>query len=248
MTPNTLIVVCGYQGDQHQIEMLMPHYLHHECDVLILSPEDSSIWFQAPENVKFGIGGRRAYIGQESLDRQAVHLKMALEQGTYEWFLFNDSDSFCLSPEIPEYLYDENVFWSNEVTDFRIPGGTWKNEDGTETTWPIDYHKGYPLIAMQPPYFMRRSILEKLVEAGRDFAIRADEITPFIDWGMVQTCVKAEVQHLPFHKGVSCETQTPLGKQLVANHVADGSVMIHAVKTPEAYQLLKDTYEHREIK
>lgn len=233
MNHGTLIVVCGYAGDRQQIDDLLPVYEHHQRPLLILSPEDSRIENVGPHMCKWA--GKRAYIGQDSLDRQHLHMKLMLEQ-PFDWYLINDSDSFCLSPEIPvHYFKTPRTVYSNEVSDFRIPGQVW---EPTGNKWPEDYHKGFPLIAMQPPYFMSRWALEQLVRFGA--GLQADPITPFIDWYMVQCVVAAKVDHKPFqdpwgkYEGASCETNTEMGIRVMEDCIKNRSArFIHAIKTKE---------------
>jgi len=237
--PSTLLVICGYDGDEHQIKTFLPLYEHHNIPIVVLSPEDAPIKAMGPHICISR--GKRAYTGQDSLNRQHLHLREAL-RFPFKHYLFHDADSFTITPQIPAYLYErDDVFYSNQVNDFRVPGGTW--EDGT--VWPIDFHEGYPLIAMQPPYFMSRGILEKLVEAGKDFSIKACEITPFIDFYMVQLCTKQHIKHKPFRDGVSCETVTENGRAIVSRYVREGANMIHSVKSEEAMNLLMEAYKER---
>jgi len=169
MNDNTLVVVHCYAGDAQRVLNFMPCYLHHECPVIIMSPEDSKVEFTG---IICRHAGRRAYIGQESLDRQRLHLQMALEY-PYDYFLLNDSDSFCVSPEIPKYLYEESggVVWSGEVTE------------------PRPHESPYPKIAMQPPYFLNRESLKRMLAVADKPQVRAHSVTPFIDWYMLAlTC------------------------------------------------------------
>ena len=40
MNPNTRVSVHCYKGDMPQVTGAMPIYLHHECPVVIMSPDD----------------------------------------------------------------------------------------------------------------------------------------------------------------------------------------------------------------
>lgn len=222
MNDDTLIVVSGYAGDAHQMEELLPYYEHHQRPLLVLSPDDSPI---PTLGSHVGVSaGKRAYIGQASLDRQPRHLLTALEL-PYEWYLFNDSDSICISPEIPSYLYeDPDVIWSNEVEDEREKG----------------CHDPLPHIAMQPPYFMSRKILRELVIHG---AQTADPITPFIDWYMVQIAYAAGVPHRNFRDGVCFSTLAEEHVQLMEGLVRGGAKMLHSIKSGEVAARMKEAYE-----
>lgn len=234
MNNGVLVSVHGYAGDQQQVHDLLPAFEHHQRPVLIVSPEDSPITKVGPHTCIHA--GKRAYIGQDSWDRQYLQMKKLLEY-PFDFYFLNDSDSFCLTPELPPYLFTPgDTVYSNQVTDFRAPGQTWTDSSGS-VTWPDDYHKGYPLIAMQPPYFIPRDCLERIVKVGKRPACIT---TPFIDWYMVEVCVDAGVKHLPFQTGASCETVTPNGIETMKNCIArKGATFIHSVKTKEVFDDLR---------
>lgn len=228
MNENTMVVVCGYEGDAHQIRTLMPYYLHHRCPILILSPNDAPIRpAQLPVRRELGFrtGGKRAYTGQDSLDRQAEHLKIMLSAPPeYKYFLAHDSDSVILDSAIPNYCYAEpDTLWTNIVSDAM-------HDPHRAADYP------WPHLAFQPPYFMSRNTILRLVAAAAE--IKADPHTPFIDWCMMAWAVKAGITYKNFPEGASCPTTPGLGIQtmhdLVANH---GRYIVHSVKTAEA---LKD--------
>ncbi len=238
MNEGVIVSVHGYAGDAHQARILLPMFEHHQAPIVIISPEDSPIEALGPHICVFA--GKRAYIGQDSWDRQLLQMKRLLDFPA-DFYFMNDSDSFCLTPELPRYLFDHpDVFFSNQVTDFRVPGQTWTDEHSS-TTWSTNYHEGYPLIAMQPPYFCSRPTLEKLVAVGPRPAC---PLTPFIDWMMVEYCINAGVQYHPFERGASCETITPNGREQMRQCILDrGATMIHSVKSQEALNDILVTYE-----
>lgn len=231
----TLISVHGYAGDRHQIDQLLPYYEYHQCPIVVMSPQDSQIHGVGPHICR--AAGKRAYIGKDSLDRQWAQMKILLEY-PFDFYLMHDSDSFVATPDIPQYVYDRSdTFFSNEVDDFRRPGESWQGMP----PWPKDYHKGHPLIAMQPPYFMSRRTLEKLVAASD--GIVACQTTPFIDWGMVQVCVAAKVKHARFNLCASCETVTPLGRAVMRQCVGERQAQfLHAIKSGDVAKELRDLY------
>jgi hypothetical protein len=235
----TLVSVHGYAGDAHQIEALLPVMEHHGFPIVVVSPEDSPIEKMGGHICRYA--GKRAYIGQDSWDRQHLQMKLLLEY-PFAWYLLNDSDSFVLPPKLPDYLYaEEDVVWSNEVDDFRKPGETWTGEGGP-VTWAADYHAGHPLIAMQPPYFMSRFALERMVKGGEGLV--ADPVTPFIDWYMVACAVKAGLRHKPFRSGASCETVTPNGEAVMSECIVKrGATFIHSVKSREVMERLRTLHQ-----
>lgn len=224
MNDHTVVAVCGYAGDAFQVKQNMPLYKHHGCPVVVLSPVDSKI--ELPEtDCRFG--GKRAYIGQDSLDRQQRHLELLWDMPG-RFFFVNDSDSFCLSPELPRYLYDKpEVLWSNLVID-NIPGRG------------DPYPPGWPHIAFQPPYFFSRDVLWKMLSVGR---VEANPVLPFIDFYMVQLAMLGKIPYAGFPDGISCGTMIndpkdgtpgqphPIGSQIIGNAVRDrGTIFIHSVK------------------
>jgi hypothetical protein len=220
---DVLVVVHCYSGDKKQVQELMPVLEHHGLPIVIASPVDYPVTEMGPHICI--TAGERAYIGQKSWDRQHLQLK-ALLQFPQKWFLLNDSDSFCLSPKLPDYLFeDEDVVWNNEVEDFRKPGVPW----GPYNPIPHDYHAGYPIIAMQPPYFMSRKALEKIVAASE--GLQACPITPFIDWWYIPATYKAGLKHKKFLNCVSCESKTGGGQRWMRHCIRHGAEFIHSVKT-----------------
>jgi len=220
MNENTLVAVCGYEGDAHQIKTLLPYYLHHKCPLLVLSPTDSPIVARNPD-IWTRTGGKRAYIGQASLDRQIEHLKILLEY-PFKHYLVNDSDSVCLSPEIPAYVYKKDVLWSNVVSD--------SFHDRSATP---DYK--YPRLAFQPPYFMSRRIIQGLLTVADK--VKANPTTPFIDWCMMAWCIEAGLPYESFPDGQSNGTSDPHSLNVMVQAVQrHGKIFIHSVKTLAALQ------------
>jgi hypothetical protein len=222
MNEQTLVSCHGYSGDAPQVRILMQYLRHHQCPVVVVSPEN------APLNARnvpgmglaYRTGGVKAYIGQQSLDRQIEHMRLLLKF-PQNWFLMNDSDSVCLSPELPRYLYDEDVFWSNVVSDEMhdrsgTPGYKW------------------PRLAFQPPYFCSRKILEQLVAIGPKY--KADPQTPFIDHCLMMWSIAGNIPYKNFPNGCSCPTRD---YEQGMKHMSDmvrfhGSIMLHSIKNAEA--------------
>lgn len=238
LNPNTLVSIHGYAGDRKQIDILMDLYTHHECPIVIMSPSDSPIKSVGPHICWHG-KGLRAYTGQLSWDRQWEQMKQLLTY-PFDWFFCNDSDSCSLEAKFPEYLYeDENTVYSNEVEDFRKPGESWQGLP----PWPLDYHAPpFELIAMQPPYFMHRKAMQKLVDVGPGIAC---PITPFIDWQLPYLCTLGGVNHKPFRNCASCETETPNGIAVMSQCVLRGSIFVHAIKTQKAKDIIVSLHKQR---
>jgi len=218
MNDNTRIAICCYAGDQHQVIKALGLYLHHRCPVVVLSPEDSKAEIRYP-GIENRFGGKRAYTGQESLDRQRKHLEILLTFPE-QWFLIHDADSICLSPKLPDYLYTvPDRVWSNLVID------------------PIPEHqpaypKGWPHVALQPPYFLsRKGIKALLAVAG---GITANPVMPFIDHYWVQLVLAANYPFEGFPDGASCGTDHPEGLKCMSELVrGSGKIFVHSIKSRE---------------
>lgn len=219
-----LVSVHGYAGDQKQIEDAMPYFLHHyDAPVVIMSPVDSPITqVKAAPTVICRQAGKRAYVGPLSLTRQILQMKALLEH-PYDLFLMNDSDSVCISREIPDYIFREpDVLWSNEVSDMmhaRRP----------------PYR--FPRLAFQPPYIISRKNIEKMIAVSKN--VRADLTTPFIDWVMMAWAITANIPHKNYRDGISCPTRNhPPGVEWMSNSVRRGANFLHSVKDREILLLM----------
>lgn len=171
-----LISIHAYAGDEERVKAFMPWHEAHGHPVCILSPEDSPVTFLPSVRL-----GKRAYIGQDSLDRQYLHLKFLSEQ-PYDYFLMHDSDSLCLTPKIPDYVFQPDVFFSNEVCD------------------PRPHETGLPKLAFQPSYALSKETLQRLVEVAP--SVVPDPITPYIDNIMLRWVYAAGVKHQAFENSV----------------------------------------------
>lgn len=227
----TLVAISGYSGDQNQIENNWPAYAHHKCPVLILSPKDAPIKsINGSRSVSVGLKG---WIGPHTLDRQRKFLRELVAQSA-EFYLFHDADSVCLSPTIPQYLYDEpDVFWSNEVRD-------------TNTSPSM-----LPKLAFQPPYFFSQRVLRALLRTSatpaQSFTVLTAQgtmplPTECIDHFMLQLVYAAGLQHRSFPDGSSWETTSEIGLTQMSEHVrALGKIFIHQVKSrPVLDRLMAD--------
>jgi len=144
----------------------------------------------------------------------------------HEWFLANDSDSLCLVPELPKYLFrSKETFWSNEVLDWR--------------THPTPY----PKVALQPPYFFHRNVLTKMLTVPRE-KVMAHEITPFIDYYMLQLTEEAGVKHESFPDGTSCGTSHDdgLAYMTVQIYGPRTKVFLHSIKTRRALKSIVEAW------
>lgn len=224
---DTLVVVCGYAGDAHQIEAFLPWYVWHQCPVVIMSPEDASITTSKQPGVVFRSAGQKGWIGRHTLERQRLYFKMMLEY-PFGHFLIHDADSICLSAELPKYLYESpDTFWSNEAVDTN-PGPSY-----------------LPKLALQPPYFTSRKVIEKLIVAKEadsyygDYGPMPEQKLPVptncIDHFLLQLTHGAGVPHLSFPDGASFETASEHGLRIMGDLVRQhGKIFLHSIKTEMA--------------
>lgn len=226
MNPDTLVAVSAYAGDKHQVEHNLKVYLHHECPVLILSPEDAPITEVSDTSVICRSVGLKGWIGPQTLERQRKFLELLLEF-PYGHFLFNDADSMCLSPEIPKYLYESpDTIWSNEVID----------------TNPAPSF--LPKIALQPPYFLSRKSIQGMLSCVNNLPIsyygepQSPDGWPLpfptecIDHWMLQVAHGSGFPHMNFFNGASFETRNEHGLTIMSDLVrGHGRVLVHSVKS-----------------
>lgn len=236
MNANTLIAISAYAGDIGQVETNLPAYLHHGCPVLLLTPTDAPIERISCAKVKCRSVGLKGWIGPQTLERQRLFLELMLKESHQLWFLLHDADSICLTPRIPAYLYEhQSVFWSNEVLDTN-PGSSI-----------------LPKIALQPPYFFSRFVLEQLLEAAKHPSASYFDPTPHGDLPVPTECIDhymlqlvygvQTISHRNFINGASFRTDTSEELATMVDLVqTHGHVMIHQVKRHEVYHRLVEAH------
>lgn len=222
----TRISIHCYQGDAALVRDLLPLHQRHRFPITVMSPEDSPV--EIP-GVECRFGGRRQSAGQLSLDRQRRHMEMLLDTPD-DLFLMHDADSICLSEKLPDYLVREDVLWSNLVYN-PIP----EQRQG--------YGPGVPRLAFQPPYFMSRSIIRRLLDNAE--GVKVNPALPFIDHYMLQLAMKAHTVWKGFPDGISMAICTHPGfMELAQTEVRHkGRVFVHSVKSMAYLQPLLDAHE-----
>ena len=223
LNPDTRVAVCCYAGDRHQVEAMLDIVLHHECPVVILSPEDAAVGIQHP-GVENRPAGPNEYTGYKSIARFRQHLEMLLTFPE-SFFLINDADSFCLTPKLPDYLYAEpGVLWSNII----------KNEVPQQQQF---FPEGFPHVAFQPPWFLSRSVIKTLLAVAGDVAPNPGIL--FIDYWLVQLAFKAGLKWRGVPGAFSIPTWEPFWTKVAADAVRHrGATFVHAVKTREVCDIL----------
>lgn len=228
----TLVVVHGFDGDAELMKRHLPFYESHGCPILVLSPEDAPIHHMGDHMCRHG--GKRGHVGTTACERQLAHYKIALEYSV-DFYLMYDADAISLEPEIPAYLYEHYTeVFSNEVMDARF------DQPGADP----EYHKPLSPIAMQPPYFMSRASLRKMVEAAP--LVKPDPITPFQDWYPVQLCHAAGIRVSALRNAHSSDAREPQFFLAMAKSVAqDGAYFLHAIKTLSVMAYMEQLYRKR---
>lgn len=223
MNDDTLVAVCAYTGDQHQVIAALSQYLHHDTRLVVFSPEDAPAHVLYP-GVEHRQVGKACYIGFDSWTRQKMHLEHLLSF-PHKYFLLHDSDSFCLTPKIPDQLYrlSKNTLWSNEVTE------------------PRPHESKYPKLAFQPPYWISRPVAEKMVLNWDKVA--PEILTPYIDFIMNAVSAEAGLYHRSFtalehtpNTEDSCVESDPW--EILRYRISHmGATMMHPIKTPQQLQM-----------
>lgn len=226
MNSDTRVIVFAYAGDAAQAENNLPYYLHHQCPVTIMSPDDAPVNLGVASglDVTYRTGGKRAYIGVDAIERQRVHLELMLDFPE-KYFFCNDADSLCLTPELPAYLYAQSdVFWSNEISDCMH-----------------ERPEGYllPRVALHPPWFMSRDTVEKFLMVAD--MVSVDLQTPFIDHWFLQLATACGIRHKDFVNG---NTSFPTENDefhfgVLSGKVRyQGTIFVHTVKSQRVLQRL----------
>lgn len=238
LNADTLVAVSAYSGDLPQVQALSPCYLHHQCPVVVMSPENAKITKeQVPWAATVVHAGKKCWAGPEAVERHGLFLRRLLEF-PQRFFLFNDADSVCLSPKLPQRLYDRpEISFSNEVIDTN-PGIS-----------------RLPKIAMQPPYWFSRFALERLIDVIERPAPSYVCPTPFGDLPVPTGCpdhlhlqlvYAAGLKHETFLDGCSFETVSRHGLETMAQYVREHQrVFLHSVKSAAVLDRLLHEYGTR---
>ena len=218
MNEDTRVAVCCYAGDQDRVIANLDLYLHHECPIAILSPEDSKVEIHHPGIVN-RFGGKRGHVGPHTLDRERQHLEILLEFPE-KYFMIHDADSICLDPKFPAYVYAEpDLVWSNQVND-------------TMRQHQAAFPQGWPHVAFQPPYFLSRKTIAAMLAVADQ--IIASPMMPFIDYYMVQlTCTAG----LPWKRFENCACRRP---PMAFDLVRRGVSILHGIRSPKDAHTLMD--------
>jgi len=223
MNEGVRVVVHSYAGDVHQVRDALAQYKHHQAPLVILSPEDAPVEIDGTECRSAGL---RAYTGRTSLERQKAHLELLLDYPE-QWFLLHDSDSVCLEPRLPEYLYEADTVFYNAAPTQRYLASI---GDGGAEEWGALVPN-----AFQPPLFMSRQSLERLLTVADQTMPQLPPWAQLIDWHFAIMAQAAGLKSRAMPDGIS----RPIwGTYEIARVYASvrtrGIIFLHSVKTKEA--------------
>lgn len=221
MNEDTRIVVHGYAGDAHQIVNALDRYTHHEAPVTVLSPADAPVQITG---VDCRTAGKRAYTGKTSLERQRKHLELLLGYPEH-WFLLHDSDSVCLEPELPSYLYTDAMFYNATPTIRYL-------DSLGEPALP-DYE-----FVFQPPLFVSRAGIERMLDVSTEAMAALPDFGKLIDWFFVAASRLAGLETKALPDAISRPIWAPYEIARVYAAVRTcGVTFLHSVKSREALEL-----------
>ncbi len=231
----TLVAVQCWSGDQARVEQHIGMWLHHGLRVLLISPTNEPLTYNH-DQVICDQRGLNDYNGEVSVERYKAQLDALLDYDE-DWYLLLESDSFCLSPRLPDVLFDSpDAVWANTV-DLRYFVDM--NDDPDPE---VTYQMFNP--AMQSPWFFSRSALERMLEVADTAWDACPPYARFIDWWFPTATRMADLDLRSFGMlGVSHPFQGPPGISLVAEYVRMGAVMIHSVKYTDIFLSARDAYE-----
>lgn len=223
---DTLVVIQCYAGDVDQVERALPQYVHHGCPVLVLSPTDEPATIDFP-GVECRTAGLDAYIGPESLERHREQMSVLVEYPA-KYILLHESDSVCLEPRLPAYLYEnDKVVWGNSID----------TREHHERNDGLAAHDRFP-IALQAPWFFTRDALVDMMTVFDAAAEVLPDYAKYIDWWFVEAARMAGLELKTFPDGVSQPIWSAEEVERVRPMVVDGVNMVHSVKSKEALAIL----------
>jgi hypothetical protein len=245
MNPDTRVSVHCYAGDGHQVRDALELYTHHDCPITVLSPADSPVTIEGLDCRYAGqrdgsvehrlVDGAIRIVtkGPIANQRQVEQMKVLLSYPE-NFFLMNDADSFCLSPKFPDYLYQQpDIVWCNHVND-TLP----MNQPGY-----AGYPPDFPHAALQPPYFLSRRSMERLLSVVDQ--IVPNEVMPWIDHFMLQMAYKAKVPYRRFPDSVASDVDRyPQNLAPALDLIRrNGAVFVHSSKSPVTWRPMQKARE-----
>jgi hypothetical protein len=210
---DTRIAVHCYAGDADVVRGLLPLHARHGHPITVMSPEDAPVTI---DGYDFVHAGKQQSVGPLAVARQREHMRRLLDYPE-NYFLMHDADSICLSERLPGYLYEKpDALYSNLV----FNGVPWEQEPYIKNN--------IPRLAMQPPVFASRRIIEALL------AVETPPMDGFIDHWFAQAATIAGVRSRSFWNCVSRGISTSPGELEITLFEVRyrGAVFVHSVKSP----------------
>jgi hypothetical protein len=234
---DTLVVVQCWSGDVDRVKRALDQYTHHGFPILLLSPTDAPARIDHPM-ITCESAGPNDYNGQQSIERYKAQLALLLEYPVTH-FLLNESDSFCIEPNIPGYLYSNDDFVWGNYTDV-----LYYMELNGEPNPEAAYVKHNP--AIQAPWFFSRTALEKMVAVFDDVVDALPSYARYIDWWFHTAPHLAGLDHRSYaSQGISYPITNTSEADHVYQAILRGAVMIHSVKDSYALKNVLRAYEER---
>jgi hypothetical protein len=225
---STLIAVLCYDGDADQVEHQLPSYTHHGSRVLLLSPQDAPVSLPHPQ-VTCISAGLSGWKGKHVAYKLMDHWEIMLERAE-DWFLVHEPDSVCLSPELPEEIYErDDLLWSMALGEPNQPG--------------VNYNA---------PWFGHRKVFERMLRESEqhvdewDAAWSANGGAGMGNSEMVSTVLGADRGHAEGIQGARLPSSVWVYQEndpaLLLRSAAQGVRFVTGIKTRELYDQLVQAY------
>src|SRR5512138_3800464 len=177
---NLLIPVQGMGRYNEMANMNRKFWYHHWAPIVTLSPTDEPM--QVPGIVNVSLG-REGHTGRASIERWRLMLEWCAEQ-PFDYFLMHETDSICLTNELPDYLFDNpDTLFSNEMPENAQP--------------PI---QGFYCLA---PWFFSRKLIKEIVHYIPKLIFTGPANG---DRWLGQILEQGGFKHAPFRNGIGCGT------------------------------------------
>jgi hypothetical protein len=211
---DTLVLVQAFAPYRDMVIRHLPYWQNHQCRVVISSPRDSFCDVPGVECVAHGVD---EHAGIKSLDRWKEIMRWLAGQD-HAFFLMHESDSICLTGEIPlRYYQQSDTFFSNEAEDNKVPPDQ--------------------KVFCVAPWFFSYAVLRRFNQALEKVAYRA----PYHgDRWVGQVLEEGGIRHQSFSPGITCGTLGLHSRDLkqVCEAVRRGVTMVHGIKTEEVLRVL----------
>jgi len=205
--------------------------------VLLLSPVDEPVYVSHPQVTCRSVGPND-YNGDLSVERYKQQIS-ALADYDVDWFMLNESDSFCLTPNLPDYLYgDPDLVRAN----YANPWNWINTNNDPQPMATLMVHD----TAMQAPWWFSRRALLRMIDVMDAAWDGCPPYAKFIDWWFHHAPHLAGLRHESYGLG---GTTWPIsgaeGAAAIRHKIVEGAVMVHGVKDDVALAGILQAYEER---